>query len=893
MIKQQEAGLAANQQQLDAARADLEAKQQHVAGGLAKLAGDITDLEQEIEALIKDQGEDSEAVADARTKLAGLEAQQQELQGQADQLAAGLQALAQQQQELDAGAKQLAQARAEAEAGLQQLQAARAALEASQAEIDANRAELNSGKQQIAAGRAELAAGQAEIDANRAKINDGKQQIAAGRKKLAAGQAELDANREKINDGRRQIEEARQKLVDASAEIADGDVKLAEGRQELLDGEADLSRGERQLALTSGLRMVSEAGDVAVSRIQFTEPIEGVSADTKAAITDLGATLAAVGVTVDYSTQISASTFAFGSEGAGLAVAGLILLVMLGSLLAAGLPLITGLVGVGTGLLGVVAATHWVELTEFTPILALMLGLAVGIDYALFLVNRHRHQLVQGTDLVESIGLATGTAGSAVVVAGLTVTVAVGALTLTGIPFLGALGIAAAATVLLTVLVAITLTPALLRLIGHRVLSPKGRRKLAAKQAAAGESQPAASSVLATGAKHDRGWGRFVTRHPIPVMLAATAILGLIAVPAASLRLGLPDGSNEPQDSTAFRAYTLISENFGVGENAAMIAVAKLPEATASALDSDGFTDLQLDIAERLRATPGVAYVVPAMTSDNQQTVVFQIVPTTGPSDDATVDLVNALRDQRDGIIADTGISSLGFAGQTVANIDMSERLAEALPGYLAVVVGISLVLLLLVFRSLLVPLLATGGFLLTIAAAFGAVVAVYQWGWLGTVFQVTHPGPILSFLPTLVIGITFGLAMDYQMFLVTGMRESWAHGEDARTAVRSGFSHGAKVITAAALIMASVFASFVYSHMTVVRPVGFALAIGVLFDAFVVRMTIMPALMHLLGEKAWYLPRWLDRILPNLDVEGTKLLAANHSSTADSSGGTERPDPA
>lgn len=255
--------------------------------------------------------------------------------------------------------------------------------------------------------------------------------------------------------------------------------------------------------------------------------------------------------------------------------------------------------------------------------------------------------------------------------------------------------------------------------------------------------------------------------------------------------------------------------------------------------------------------------------------LAFQITPSTAPSDEATIDLVHRLRDEAPGIESAQDVE-LGFTGLTVANIDISEALASTLPLYLAVVVGLSLLLLVLVFRSILVPLVATAGFLLSVGASFGAVVAVYQWGWLGWLFGVNEPGAILSFLPTLVIGVLFGLAMDYQMFLVSGMREAWAHGAPARKAVQRGFGAGASVVTAAALIMVSVFAGFIHAELTMIRPIGLALALGVLVDAFVVRMTFTPAVLHLLGEKAWWIPRWLDRILPDLDVEGAKLQKAH-----------------
>ena len=633
-----------------------------------------------------------------------------------------------------------------------------------------------------------------------------------------------------------------------------------------------------------GLRAVSADGSTAVTSVTFDTPLNEVTDETKQAIPTQAAALADVGVNVDYSSDIAPKPSAGGAtEAVGLGIAAIVLFVMLGSLIAAGLPLIIALVGVGTGLLSVLALSHWVTMSDVTPVLALMLGLAVGIDYALFLVHRHRQQLAQGVEMRESIARANGTAGGAVLFAGLTVVVALAALTLTGIPFLGLMGLAAAGTVALSVLVALTLTPALLTLIGARVLSAKGRRALTARLAreVAEATAEDAEQEKPTSKRKGGGWGALVTRHPVVTIVASVVALLFMAIPAASLKLGLPDGSAEAHDTTAYRAYTKVTDSFGAGQNAAIVGVAKLDEDEARRLTDDQATDLQLDIADRMHQTPNVEYVVAATISDDHRTMVFQIVPKTGPNDDATIALVHQLRSDRQAIIDTTAVDSIGFAGQTVANIDMSDRLSAALPLYLSVVVGISLMLLLLVFRSLIVPVLATGGFLLSIAAAIGSVVAVYQWGWLGPLFGVAQPGLILSFLPTLAIGILFGLAMDYQMFLVSGMREAWSHGHDARTAVRTGFSHGAKVVTAAALIMTSVFSSFIFSDQTMIKPIGFVLAAGVLIDAFIVRMTLMPAIMYLLADKAWYLPRWMDKILPDLDIEGTKLTTDPGSAAA------------
>ncbi len=731
-------------------------------------------------------------------------------------------------------------------------------------------AQRQQGARQVSAGQQQLAAASAAIAENGKRLAAGVAQLDAARQALAANAPRLTAA---------QLAAQTRTLEEQAARLAAGQRELAAATASETAQAAQFRQAQRRMALMDGMRMVNGAGSVALASVELSRPSNETSTATKDAIQAAAKGLASSGIVVDFSKDITMTIQVAGpSEIAGVVLAAVILLVMLGSLLAAGLPILTALIGVGIGVLGTTTVTHWVTMSDVTPVLALMLGLAVGIDYSLFLVHRHRTQLARGAEVVESIGLATGTAGSAVLFAGLTVVIALGALTLTGIPFLGIMGFAAAATVAVAVLLALTLTPALLRVIGKRVLSPRSRRALLARQKAdeneaeLEDAQERAAEADRRPATHSRGWGALVTRHPVLTLVAVTVVLGCLAIPAASLRLGLPDGGYEPASSSAYKAYTTIADEFGPGQNAAVVAVAKVPATTAATLTPSTATNLELDVAERLKATRDVAYVVPIGASPDRRTMAFQLVPKTGPSDDATVQLITDLRLERQTVMRDNGLSSLGYAGQTVANIDISQRLASALPLYLAVVVGISLILLLLVFRSVVVPLLATGGFLLSVAAALGSVVAVYQWGWLGSVFGVEHAGLILSFLPTLVVGILFGLAMDYQMFIVSGMREAWSHGHTGHTAVRVGFAQGARVVTAAALIMASVFFSFIHAGMTMIRPIGFALAVGILIDAFVVRMTAMPALLHLFADRTWYLPRWLDRIVPNLDVEGTTL---------------------
>ena len=461
----------------------------------------------------------------------------------------------------------------------------------------------------------------------------------------------------------------------------------------------------------------------------------------------------------------------------------------------------------------------------------------------------------------ESIALSTGTAGTAVVFAGLTVVIALVALNVTGIGFLGLMGTVGALCVVVAVVVAVTFTPAALSLLGLRVLRRRERARYLRHDAAAederrhrDEVEHAPTAPLRTG----RAW---IT------LVVGVGALATLAVPALSMRLGLPDGSAEARESTQFQAFELTEEYFGPGINGPLLVVAEPPQV----LDAADQLAEQVRVAETVLALDDVVAVAPIGVSDDQRLLAFQVVPADGPSSPSTEQLVKDLRALAP-MSTGTGTVEIGVAGSASGNIDISEKLADSLPGYLALVVGLSLVLLVVVFRSLLVPLTATLGFVLSLFATFGAITAIFQWGWLAAVFGVTTPGPVLSFLPTIVVGILFGLAMDYQLFLVSGMREAYAHGAPARPAVTAGLRAGRRVVVAAAIIMVSVFAGFIGSDSVIIRSIGFALAFGVLVDAFVVRLLLIPAAMHLLGDSAWSLPRWLDRVLPDIDVEGASL---------------------
>ncbi|MEN5074623.1 MMPL family transporter [Isoptericola cucumis] len=737
------------------------------------------------------------------------------------------------------------------------------------------RDQLEAGQQQLDAARAEVEAGQAQLDDARAQAE------AAGQAELAAPQ--LDAQQEQLDAGLAELDAQQDTLDEKTAELADGAAELDEQATQL-------EQGRELLDLASGITLVSDDGSTAVATVMFTDDLMAVDMETKDAV--IGAITDGVadvgGVSVDFGSDIAQETPSVVGPGevVGLVVAAVVLVVMLGTFVGAGLPLLTALVGVGVAAMGALAFSGVVQMSSVTPVLGLMLGLAVGIDYALFIVNRHRQQLKDGYEVRESVALANGTSGNAVVFAGATVVIALLALNVTGIPFLGLMGTVGAASVAVAVLVAVTLTPALLSAIGMRILSRKERGRLG--QAAAADVRPA---KRATPVKPMR------TLVAVGRVVLGVAVLGVVAIPALDLRTNLPDGSSAPEDTTSYAAYTTVADQFGAGVNGPLLVVADVPDAVTP--DTEVAT--QLALAKQLAAQDDVVAVAPAGTSEDGWTLAFQVVPAEGPTSASTEQLVHTLRGlsplavdvQGAGDATVTGDVQVGVAGAASGNIDISEKLSDALPLYLGVVIGLSLLILVVVFRSILVPVIATLGFVLSYFAALGGVVAIYQWGWLAGVFGVHQPGPILNFLPTILVGILFGLAMDYMLFLGSGMREAYAHGAPARLAVAQGFRAGRSVVTAAAVIMISVFGGFVFAEDAMIRSIGFALAFGVLVDAFVVRMLVVPALMHLLGDAAWWLPRWLERILPNVDVEGAALERRHPHAEDGAPDATPEPEPA
>lgn len=618
-------------------------------------------------------------------------------------------------------------------------------------------------------------------------------------------------------------------------------------------------------------------------------------------------------------------------EIAGVLLALVVLLMTLGSLVAAGMPLLTALVGVGVSMAGLFSMSQLFTIGSTTPVLAIMLGLAVGIDYSLFIINKYRTYASLGYGYRDAAAQAVGTAGNAVVFAALTVVIALAALSIVNIPFMTTMGLVGAASIAIAALVAISLIPALLGIAGRYVFGKKARE-------AVERAQKAGVTKASEGGRATfwYRWGRFITSRPVPVLLAGILLVGLIALPAKDLSLGLPTDQYAAEGSTERKAYDTLTRGFGQGFNGPLtIVVEGLPAvsdadkaavrnaataeydkqvAVATAQQQALFQQkamaavtleqqlaLQQEIAQaqaageqqkqaglaRIEQTveqyakfvqlrkvadeiaklDNVQKTLPAAATANGTAGIIQLIPESAPADEATTDLITTLRDPKTtkDLNGSDGIS-LAVTGSTALEEDISAKLAAALPQYLAVVVGLSLILLIVAFRSIVVPIKATLGFLLSVLAMFGALVAVFQWGW----FDIAAaPGPIVSFIPIIAIGILFGLAMDYEFFLVSGMHEAYSRTKDAKRAVVQGFGAGSKVVTAAGIIMVSVFAGFITNHDATIQAMGFGLAVGILIDAFVVRMTIVPAVMTLLGKSAWWLPGWLDKRLPHISIEG------------------------
>ena len=632
---------------------------------------------------------------------------------------------------------------------------------------------------------------------------------------------------------------------------------------------------EANLAAVSPL-----SADASTGTVQVTFDAESameVPAGDRAAFEEVVAEHSDGGLEIAYSgNAFQMQEMSFVSELIGIGVAAVVLIVTFGSFVAAGLPLLTGVIGVGIGIAGVYAATAFTDsISSMTPTLAMMIGLAVGIDYALFILSRFRNELVHhigGNDLspkelagklraipfaerAHLAGLAVGKAGTAVVFAGMTVIIALVALWIIDIPFLTAMALAAAATVAIAVLVAVTLLPAILGAVGTKVFAGRA---------------PVVKAPDPEDEKPTMGlkWVRLIRARPVAFLVAGVIVLALAAVPALNMRLAMPSDGTATPGSPNRVAYEMIDDAFGPGRNAPMLALVEAGELPAQERPMAFGA-----AAAAIQETGGVVNAQVVDMSEGGEAAQILITPEFGATDENAAVVLDDIRAGADQFNADTG-ATYSVTGVTPVYEDISERLSEVLVPYVAIIMVLAFLLLVVVFRSLWVPLIAALGFGLSVAATFGLTVALWQEGRGGI---IADPQPIISFLPIICIGIVFGLAMDYQVFLVTRMREGWAHGKTAGNATSNGFKHGARVVTAAALIMISVFAAFMLMDEPFIKVIGFALAAAVLLDAFVVRMTIIPATMFLLGERAWTIPGWLDRILPRVDIEGESLTDDPH----------------
>ena len=675
---------------------------------------------------------------------------------------------------------------------------------------------------------------------------------------------------------------------------------------------------------------ISEDKTIAYVQVQLKNENGSVPTETTEAIERLVSSARANNLTVEVGGDIinKAPGEILGiGEAAGVLLALLVLAMTLGSLLSAGMPIVTALVAVGVSMAGLFSLGQVIDISATTPVLAVMLGLAVGIDYSLFIISKYRSYLLEGYGYKEAAGKSIATAGNAVIFAAATVVIALSALTIVQIPFMSTMGLAGAATIAVAAVVAVTLVPALLGFAGSRIF--RGKTKIAIEKAQA--RGPRDAHTVSHKTIWYR-WGEAITRRPITILVAAIVLIGIVALPVGKLHLGLPTDEHAATSSTERKAYDLLSRGFGAGFNGPLLVVveglpavsesdkeairapliaqmnqkiaeqqASFAQRAASVTTMEEAALLQQDIAaaqstaeskkaaaeaqiegavsqyakynqlkkiaDKLTDNQDIAQVQPALVTDDGTKGALQVIPRSSPSDQKTLDLIEYLR-APDTMKNLSGSDTVSFAvtGSTALQGDINAKLSSALPEYLAVVVGLSLVLLVVAFRSILVPIKATLGFLLSVLAMFGAMVAVFQWGWFGI---ADAPGPIVSFIPIIAIGILFGLAMDYEFFLVSSMHEAYQRTGDAKKAVISGFGLGSKVVAAAGAIMVAIFAGFITNHDATIQTIGFGLAVGILIDAFVVRMTIVPAVMTLLGKSAWWLPKWLDRIVPHISIEG------------------------
>jgi putative drug exporter of the RND superfamily len=601
----------------------------------------------------------------------------------------------------------------------------------------------------------------------------------------------------------------------------------------------------------SGAAAVSDDGRIAYATVQFDVTGDKLDEDDVKEIVSVAQGAAGDGLRVELGGQPIAEAQAEEGEDTsflvGLAAAIIVLLLTFGSVVAMGLPILTALFALGVGISLITLGTHLFPTADFAPFLATMIGLGVGIDYALFILTRFRNGLAEGMEPRDATVAAIDTAGRAVLFAGITVIIALLGMMLLGLSFLYGVAMAASLAVLFTMISALTLLPALLTIVGRRVdrlrIPGLGRGKRSVDE----------------GTWWQR-WSARIQRRPWTAALLSGGLLIALCIPALSLRLGTNDAGTEPAGKTTRQAYDLLAEGFGPGFNGPLVIAAALPEKG----DDTGMVELRKELQEEA----GVAGTTPIVLSPAKNAAVFQVYPTTSPQSKDTTELLDRIRSDVIPPIEARTDTQLHVGGINAIFEDFGEAITEKLPLFIGVVVLLSALLLMIVFRSILVPLKAMAMNLLSIGAAFGLVVAVFQWGWGASLIGVDSTGPIISFLPIFLFSIVFGLSMDYEVFLMSRIHEEWEHNRDASEAVTRGLALTGRVITAAAAIMVTVFLSLAIGEDRIIKLFGLGLASAVFIDAVIIRSVLVPAIMQLLGERAWWFPEWLDRILPKLHVE-------------------------
>jgi RND superfamily putative drug exporter len=638
---------------------------------------------------------------------------------------------------------------------------------------------------------------------------------------------------------------------------------------------------------TASGKSVSANGRIAFATVVFDEKANNLPKEAAERVVDVARTAGRSGLQVELGGQAIEATEQAGfgiSTGVGLLAAIIVLLLTFGSVVAMGLPILTALFGLGTGL-GVIALfTHVVDTPNFSSELAAMIGLGVGIDYALFILTRFREAYATPGptfgDARESVIQSMDTAGRAVLFAGCTVVIALLGMMLLGVDFLYGVAISASIGVLLVMLGSLTLLPALLTFAGARLARPSRRARRKAERAGAQAGEPLATAEAAMGAPPAAGgtwlrWSMFVERNPRKIAAISAIVMLAIAAPAIALRLGSSDAANDPPSQTTHKAYELLAQGFGAGFNGPLLVAAQLPAGAGgatggtSATGGPGIQRLRTAIA----AAPNVASVAPAKVNPAGNVATLTVYPRSSPQAYATTQLVEHLRKKVVPAVAPQSGLKVYVGGVTAGSVDFAKTLGEKLPLFIGVVVLLSALLLMIVFRSLVIPLQAAVMNLLSIGASLGVIVAIFQWGWLGSLIGVQQ-GPIESFIPVMLFAIVFGLSMDYEVFLVSRIHERWAHTRENSRAVAEGLALTGRVVTAAAAIMVCVFLSFMLGEDRVIKEFGLSLASAVFLDALVVRCLLLPAVLHLVGKRTWAIPGWLDRVLPRVNIEGTVLPA-------------------